>query len=285
MGKKKRHGYWKGKKPPFYKYWLGKKRPDVGKKISESKKLFLELGLSHPVNEGKKLSKKWKKNMSIARTKFFQDKRNRKRWSIMTSRIYAQRPEIKEKISKKIEERYKAHPYLRKEESRRKLLYYEQHPEARRHLLEYWKKHERRVKAIRGLIVKSEGERFHANMFFRFGIKPNYEAVELNFPEMDPCPDFFPEGNFEGRDIKNVFVEFYGGFPQEWKRKVQKNKLYKKYRIPVIPTNPAELEQEDAEKRLLREMVRLSESRLARNFNLERWQLDRGGKILVEQDK
>ena len=77
--------------------------------------------------------------------------------------------------------------------------------------------------------------------------------------------------------IKNIFIEFYGGYYKAWKRKVLKNKLYKKYKIPVIVITPAELGERNFEKKLLREMTRLSRSKISRSFKLEKWQLERAG--------
>ncbi len=197
---------------------------------------------------------------------------------------YATNPKIKLLISKRMKERYKNHPRLRKKLSRIKQLYYEQNPEARRHLLEYWNKKERKVRAMHNMVVKSEGERIIANMLYKNNIKPNYEAVELNFPEMDPVPDFFPQGIWKGKRIASIFLEFYGGHPKSWKTKVEKNILYKKYHVPVMIITPAELKEANHDN-LLREMARLSKSNLAKNFKLEKWKLDRTGKTSGEKDK
>jgi hypothetical protein len=44
-----------------------------------------------------------------------------------------------------------------------------------------------------------------------------------------------------------IYIEFYGGYPGSWKKKVVKNKLYKKYKIPVISITPSELRDLDEE--------------------------------------
>ncbi|MBI5148913.1 hypothetical protein HZA33_04510 [Candidatus Pacearchaeota archaeon] len=270
--------YWKNKKPPFYKCWLGKKRDkETTRKANETKRLLYLKGKLKGPNLGKKLSREWRSNMSKSKIKYFRNKANRKKLSLIISRLYARKPEIKRLIAKKLEERYKNHPYLRKEESKRKQLYYETHPEARKNLLSYWKNPERQVKAMNNLIVKSEGERVIANMLYKNKIKPNYESIELNFNEMDPIPDFYPQGNYEGKKISNIFIEFYGGHPKSWKRKVEKNKLYQKYKIPVIAITPREVEEIERGnvKPILGEMARLSQSKEAKNFNLKKWQLIR----------
>ena len=43
-----------------------------------------------------------------------------------------------------------------------------------------------------------------------------------------------------------VTVMPYLGFPGSWKKKVIKNKLYRKYSVPVIAVTPAELKNLDA---------------------------------------
>ena len=249
---------WKNKKPPFYRYWLGKKRSrKTMKKIKETKRIRFALGLIHGSNKNRKLSKEWRKHMSEAKI-----------------RLYAEKPEIKQMIRKKMIERYKNHPRLRKKISIEKQKYYETHPEARKNLLKYGMHPERKVKAMHNLTVKSEGEKKIANLLYKNHIQPNYESVELNFPEMDPVPDFFPKGSFAGKRIGNILIEFYGGFPKAWKTKVKKNILYKKYHVPVMIITPAELREENHDN-LLREMVRLSGSPIAGGFKLEKWRLER----------
>lgn len=184
-------------------------------------------------------------------------------------------PEIARIIAKKLKERYRNHPYLRERLSREKQEYYENNPEARKNLIEYWNKPENRIKCKNSTIVKSKGEKIINNTLFESGIKPNYEAIELNFSEIDPVPDFFPSGKCKYGWIKNVFIEFYGGHPRGWKSKVKKNKVYEKYNIPVLILTPYEIKLADFKDYLLKELVKLSNSKEARNFNLKKWQLKR----------
>lgn len=201
-------------------------------------------------------------------------KERRKEQSLRKKRLYENNFEIREMISRKLEERYEAHPYLRERLSREKQEYYEKNPEARNNLLEYWNKPERKIKA-KNAIVKSEGERIINDALVDAGIKADYEAVELNFPEIDPIPDFFPSGKCEYGKIENVLIEYYGGHPKSWKRKVEKNKVYKKYNIPVLIITPSELKIFNFKDYLLKELVKLSSSKIARAFDLRRWQLKR----------
>jgi len=51
-------------------------------------------------------------------------------------------------------------------------------------------------------------------------------------------PDFYlPKYNTHNM----TYIEFYGGYPKAWKKKVLKNRLYKAHKIPYIFITPAEL--------------------------------------------
>lgn len=201
-------------------------------------------------------------------------KERRKEQSLRKKKLYELSPEIKRKIAEKLKERYRNKPYLRIKLSREKQEYYEKNPEARENLLKYYSSGTRSIKAL-GVVVKSEGEKIINDILFNAGIKPGYEQVELNFPEMDPNPDFFPSGKCEYGEIGNVFLEFYGGFPGTRTRNIRKKQLYEKYKVPVLIITPAELKINNFKDYLLRELVRLSRSKQARNFRLSRWELRR----------
>ena len=83
---------------------------------------------------------------------------------------------------------------------------------------------------------------------------------------MDPIPDFYPD-NF------NIFIEFYGGHPKSWKTKVEKNILYKKYNIPVLALTPYELKIPNFQRYLLNQIKKLSKTKMAKSFNLNKWKL------------
>lgn len=247
--------------------WTEKKREEQGRMLKRVlRKLYTKKERKEHGRRMKELMKKiWTKE-------------KRKEQSIRMRKIM-ENPEIRKKLIKKLKERYKKHPYLKIKLSKEKQEYYEKNPAARKNLLEYWKKPERKVRAMNNLIVKSEGEKIIANTLYKNNIIPNYESVELNFKEMDPIPDFFPEGEYEegdkARKIKNVFIEFYGGHPKSYKTKLKKNKLYRKYKIPVFILTPYELKLPNFSSYLLSQLSKLSQSKEARNFNLARWKLKR----------
>jgi len=67
----------------------------------------------------------------------------------------------------------------------------------------------------------------------------------------------------------NIFIEFYGGYPAAWKKKVLKNKIYSRHKIPVLAITPAELNNLDYF--LIRQGKDLSKSRVAREFKIRKW--------------
>ena len=67
----------------------------------------------------------------------------------------------------------------------------------------------------------------------------------------------------------NIFVEFYGGYPLAWKKKVLKNKLYPAHSIPVLGITPAELKNLDYF--LLKQGEKLSKMKISRKFRVRNW--------------
>ncbi|MFH1248533.1 MAG: hypothetical protein V1660_00080 [archaeon] len=188
----------------------------------------------------------------------------RKLWSERT-KLQFSNIENRKLLSDKLKERYRNHPYLRRIESERKQRYYENNPAALKRLLSYSKRSMKRsIKTRQGWLVRSNGEKKIAEFLWDNKINALYEAIELNLPQMDPVPDFYlPK--------LHVFIEFYGGHPKSWKSKVEKNKLYSKYKIPVIGITPAELN--DLDYYLLSDAKELGMKEIARKFKLSRWQL------------
>lgn len=196
----------------------------------------------------------------------------RRNLSRKTKAYFKNHPEQARLISEKMKARYKAHPYLRARLSKEKQKYYEEHPEARARLLAYTGGYELKIR-VANFYVKSKGEEIIAKTLLKNNIQPNYESIELNFSEMDPVPDFYPKGEYNGEKISNVLVEYYGGHPKSWSNKVRKNRLYKKYHIPVLILTPYELKLENTEDYILKQLVKLSQSKEARTNWLKNWQI------------
>ena len=237
------HDYWsndkKRKEKSLEMKQMYRENPDKRKRLSEFKILYYK---KHP-----------ELKILIGRNtaRFFASAKNRK--------LAAER----------MNERYKNHPDLKKEISEAKQLYYEKHPAALRKLLEYGKKAcKRHLRTKQKWLVMSFGEKRIADFCYDIKEPLLYESVELNFPEMDPVPDFF-------MPRLNVLVEFYGGHYKAWKSKVKKNRLYKKYKIPVIFITPAELDNLDYY--LIKEAERMSKTAICRDFNVKNWALNKKG--------
>jgi len=268
-----------------------KENPDFGGRLSERlvryNKEHPETARMHSIFMKKYFTAEKRRQDSIAVKRYYKNHpETRLRLSKAKKEYYKKHPELKLLIGKntlkffanplnrklaaaRMNERYRNHPYLKKEISEAKQLYYERHPEALKNLLAYGKKAlKRHIKTKQKWKVMSLGEKRIADFFFEKKEPAMYEAVELNLPEMDPVPDFYLK-RF------NVFVEFYGGHPKAWKSKVKKNKLYKKYKIPVIFITPAELDNLDYY--LLKDAGRMSKTDLCRKFKVNEWALNKEG--------
>ncbi|MFH1500428.1 MAG: hypothetical protein ABIE22_00600 [archaeon] len=97
--------------------------------------------------------------------------------------------------------------------------------------------------------VRSIGEQTIANFLYDRKIRASYESYTLHLEAWLCTPDFYLEE-------QNVFIEYYGGHPKAWKKKVEKNKLYSKFKIPCIFITPAELR--DLDKYLIRDAERVA---------------------------
>jgi len=222
----------------------------------------------------------------------------RKKLANIVNERYLKHPEIQQKINRKIKEWRKKHPEhskkiataLRSTAVRKKIdrvitAWWKDNPNARKNISKKVKqffiknpnafkeflKHGKNplkphLKTLQGFLVRSLGEKLIANFLRAHCIPCLYESISLMITKPpykgNICtPDFYiPQWN--------IFIEFYGGYPQAWKKKVLKNKIYKAHKIPVLAITPAELENLDYY--LLREGEKLSESRVARNFNIRK---------------
>jgi len=222
-----------------------------------------------PVNKGRRMSSEFRRKCSLGKRRFLKEhpeyrkkmrkirleyfKKNplaRKRISIISKRIMSN-PAVRKKLDRKLTGFWRNHPALKKKKRIETKKYFLSHPAALQNLLAYSKKPLRpHLKTEQGFIVRSNGEKEIADWLFSHHIKAGYETKVLKFPEMICVPDFWlPEFK--------VFIEFYGGHPASWKRKVEKNKIYRKYKVPCIFITPAELR--DLEKYLFSEMNKFKE--------------------------
>lgn len=231
-----------GKIVPYYK---GKKLPvSVKKKISETKKkqassqeyrkktsgFFKRYWKNNPEKLKEALNKTvylWKKN-PLLRAKINKkiSVAGKKRFKDFNERL---------KMSRAVKEFCNNHPELKPVWRKRFLDYFLFNKKARKKLLENQKNPFRAdIKTKSGYFVRSSGEMRIADFLYDNKISFEYETEPLLLDEQPCIPDFWL--------LKlRVLIEFYGGYPKAWKKKVIKNKLYKKYNLPCIFITPVEL--------------------------------------------
>lgn len=221
-------------------------RPFARKKMSEVLKKYY----SNPETRKKiaeERRKYWRGNPKINRRytelsrKAHSSPAYRKKMSEIKKKQYKKNLEIIKRIDRKMTEWWKEHPNIRKERSIKIKNLFIRHPEKFRRFLRYGGNPSLpRFRTKQKFLVRSRGEQKIANFLFDNKIKSLYEAKTLIFKkEGQICvPDFYLP-RFK------TYIEFYGGYPKSWKKKVMKNKLYKKYKILCIFITPKELRDLD----------------------------------------
>ncbi|MBS3090464.1 hypothetical protein J4433_01705 [Candidatus Pacearchaeota archaeon] len=176
-------------------------------------------------------------------------------------------PAYREKLGKAQHARFRD-KRVRKEFSEKIRNFFMKNPDAFKEFLKHGKNPlKKHLRTKQKFLVRSKGEQKIANFLYENKIPCLYESISLMITKKpfrgNICtPDFYiPHWN--------IFVEFYGGYPLAWKKKVLKNKLYPAHRIPVIGITPAELKNLDYF--LLKQGERLSRSRIARKFRVSKW--------------
>lgn len=216
----------------FKRYW--KEHPD---KLRENLNKTIYLWKKNPA-----LRAKINKKISIAGKKRFSDEKERIR------------------MRKSVKEFWENHPELKPVWRKRFLNYFLNDSDARKNLLKNQKNpFDRDIKTKSGYFVRSAGEKKIADFLSSNKIKFEYETQPLLLKKHPCIPDFWLS------DFR-ILIEFYGGYPSAWKKKVLKNKLYKKYKIPCIFITPAELL--DLDYYLLKEIGKLKNT----SFDIRRFQ-------------
>lgn len=192
----------------------------------------------------------------------------RKEQSILKKKQYKTNPELRKKIDRIVTEWWKEHPLERKKRAAKIKKFFMKNPAAFREFLKHGKnplKHHLRTR--QGFLVRSKGEQEIANCLYANNIVSLYESIDL----MIKTKQF--KGNICNPDFYipslNIFIEFYGGYPTAWKKKVLKNKIYKAHKIPVLGITPAELK--DLDYYLLKQGKQLSQTKAARKFDIKKW--------------
>jgi len=202
--------------------------PEFRKKDSLQKKKYY----SNPIARQK---------ISELLKKYYSDPQARKRNSMIQKRYLKKHPEFVERMDKAMTKWWYEHPNIRKERSTKIKSLMMKHPEKFKKFMKYGSNPSLpQFKTKQHFLVRSRGEQTIANFLHDNSISSQYESKTLNFEkEGQICvPDFYLPSS-------KIYIEFYGGYPAAWKKKVMKNKLYKKYKIPCIFITPAELRDLD----------------------------------------
>jgi hypothetical protein len=176
-------------------------------------------------------------------------------------------PAYKQKLSKAQRKRF-SKAGERKKFSEKIKNFFIRNPDALKEFLKHGKNPlKKHIRTRQGLLVRSAGEKKIADFLDEKSIPCLYESISLLITKKpfkgNICtPDFYIPS-------MNIFIEFYGGYPGAWKKKVLKNKIYKAYRIPVLGITPAELKNLDYF--LLKDAEKLSRERIAKEFKVRRW--------------
>ncbi len=191
--------------------------------------------------KGRKHTKREIRKISKFTSRYYSNPLARKKMSELKKRQYKERPELIAEIDREITSWWKEHPHIRKERSIQVKRFFINNPDKFKKFMKYGKNSSvLHLKTKSGFIVRSYGEKKIADFLFENKIKFLYEKKILIFrQEGQICiPDFYlPKFR--------IYIEFYGGHPKSWKKKVMKNRLYKKYKIPCIFITPAELRDLD----------------------------------------
>jgi len=161
----------------------------------------------------------------------------KRRMSRIKKEQYRENPSLVKKIDRTMTKWWKEHPNVRKNKSIEMKNFFIKHPEKFKKFLKYGSNPTLlSFKTKQGFLVRSKGEQKIANFLFENKIKSLYEGKTLTFEKegLICIPDFYLPSS-------KVYIEFYGGFPRAWKKKVIKNRIYRKHKIPCIFITPAEL--------------------------------------------
>jgi hypothetical protein len=193
--------------------------PAYRKKLSLSKKKYYS-------------NSKAREKTSRALKRYFSNPRAREKHRKLLSTLA-----FREKVDRAMTSWWKEHPYIRKEMSIRAKNLFMKNPKKFENFMKYGNNPSvLHLKTKQGFLVRSQGEQDIANFLHDNKIQPQYESKILIFREEGQIcvPDFYlPK--------YKIYLEFYGGHPMAWKKKVLKNKLYRKHKVPCIFITPTEL--------------------------------------------
>lgn len=204
--------------------------------------------------EKQKISKALKKFWTLV---------ERKEASLRMKKVYMERPEIREKIDIGMTSWWQGHGNVKIVYAIRATLQLLSDPLHYKKFLKGGKNpEERAISTLYGFLARSFGEKEIAEFLYFKKIIAEYETITLYLEGWICTPDFWlPK--------YKIFIEFYGGFPGSRRKKIIKNKLYRKYGIPCIFITPSELRNLDYY--LLAEMQRIMKTKAYKEFKLSKF--------------
>ncbi len=190
----------------------------------------------------------YRKKISSSLKKYFSNPSSRIKLSDSKKKYYKTHPNAIKEMDRAMTSWWHSHPNIKKQRSKQIKSLFLRNPEKFKKFLSYGSNPSLpRFRTKQGFKVRSRGEQTIANFLHDNKIKSSYETHPLLFPkEGHICvPDFY-------LPHYKTYIEFYGGFPAAWKKKVLKNRLYTKHKIKCIFITPGELR--DLRKYLMREV-------------------------------
>jgi len=183
-----------------------------------------------------KADKKLRLRRIAAINKAYKNPEYRKKLSRIKKEFY-KNPKKREQIDRIITSYYREHPDMKKKQAEKAVNYFKKNPKAFEKFLKAGKNPLRKnIRTKQGFLVRSRGEKLISDFLYKNKIRAEYESKTFFLGGYFCTPDFWLPGY-------KVYIEFYGGYPGSWKKKVIKNKLYKKYKVPVISITPSELRE------------------------------------------
>lgn len=188
------------------------------------------------------------KRRNKAIRKAYKSRKLRKKISEAMKREW-KNPAYAKLIDKKVTEWWENHPNIRKKRSDEIKRFFQNNQDKFESKFLNGKVNSSKLKykTRQGFKVRSKCEKQIADFLHKNKIQCKYEAEALNLEGNIFVPDFYLP-DYE------IYMEYYGGFPGSWKKKVLKNKLYAKYSVDCIFITPAELK--DLDNSLLGELRR-----------------------------
>lgn len=184
-------------------------------------------------------SKKYREKLSKINKKKWENPKYRKRLSRIMKKSY-KNLKLRKKIDKAVTKWWKEHPNIKKQKSQELKDFFLKHPDDFKSKFMNGKNNpfKPHIQTKLNVKVRSKGEQQIADFLNQNKIKAQYESKTLLLDGYICVPDFYLP---KQKACKETHIEFYGGHPGSYKKKLIKNKLYKKHHIPCIFITPAEL--------------------------------------------